>query len=136
MTGIPWIDPAAPPEVFPPVGRALREPNGLLAAGADLSPERLVAAYRRGIFPWYSESEPILWWSPDPRAVIPPGGAHASRSLARRLRREELHRLSADHCFGEVIAACAARRPGQPGTWLTREMRTAYRSLHDLGLAH
>ena len=132
---LPWLspDPAAP---FPPVSRALREPNGLLAAGGDLRPQRLLNAYRHGIFPWFSEGEPILWWSPAPRAVFRTDGVH----LSRRDRRT-LHGLgwtaSADTRFDDVIDACARMpRPGQDGTWITEAMQAAYRELHRLGHAH
>jgi leucyl/phenylalanyl-tRNA--protein transferase len=126
-------DPLAP---FPAPQRALREPNGLLAFGGGLEPERLLAAYRQGIFPWYSAGEPILWWSPDPRTCFDTGAF----KLPRRLRRELRHsgwRLSADRAFDAVVAACAAApRPGQHGTWITPEMRQAYGELHRLGHAH
>lgn len=135
MTAITWIEPKAPAESLPPPGAALREPNGLLAAGGDLSPDRLMAAYRNGIFPWYNPGEPILWWSPDPRAVLFPETVHVSRSLKRRLNRGDL-RVSADEDFSAVIEACAAPREGQHGTWLTPEMRDAYTRLHRMNLAH
>ncbi len=119
---------------FPPVTEA--EPNGLLGVGGDLAPERLLLAYQSGIFPWFSEGEPILWWSPDPRFVITPAQLHVPRSLAKRTRRGD-YRLSLDTAFEQVIAACAARaRPGQPGTWITDEMQAAYTALHRLGFAH
>jgi leucyl/phenylalanyl-tRNA---protein transferase len=126
-------DPRAP---FPPPGRALREPNGLLAFGGGLEPERLLAAYRAGIFPWYSPGEPILWWSPDPRTCF-----EAARfRLARRLRRDlrgSPWQLSADRDFAAVIAACATvPRRGQYGTWITPEMQSAYLELHRRGHAH
>lgn len=129
---IPWIGPG---ERFPPVERALREPNGLLAAGADLSPQRLIAAYRQGIFPWYSAGEPILWWSPDPRMVLRPAELRISRSLAKRLRRGEC-RVRLDSAFRRVLEECAAPRRDGAGTWITREMRAAYLRLHELGYAH
>ena len=130
---IPWL-PAEP--VFPPVSRALRDPNGLLAAGGDLSPQRLLAAYRQGIFPWYSAGEPILWWSPDPRMVLFPEALKISRSLAKTLRNAD-YQVKLDTAFDAVIAACAATpRPGQHGTWITAEMKIAYRRLHALGYAH
>jgi leucyl/phenylalanyl-tRNA--protein transferase len=129
---IPWIDEAAP---FPPVESALRRPNGLLCAGGDLSPERLLAAYRRGIFPWYAEGEPILWWSPDPRMVLFPAEFRCSRSLARTLRRGG-YDVRLDTAFAEVIHACSLPRPGQDGTWITPRMRQAYCRLHALGHAH
>ncbi|HEX6004188.1 MAG TPA: leucyl/phenylalanyl-tRNA--protein transferase [Burkholderiales bacterium] len=129
---IPWLTAADP---FPPVGGALREPNGLLAAGADLSAERLIAAYRRGIFPWYSEGQPLLWWSPDPRMVLIPEELRISRSLRKRLRRRD-YEVRADHAFRAVMRACAAPRAGQWGTWITEEMMNAYDELHRRGCAH
>lgn len=129
---IPWLDGAAP---FPPVESALRRPNGLLCAGGDLSPERLLEAYRRGIFPWFSEGEPILWWSPDPRMVLFPAELKISRSLARTLRRGR-YEVRLDTAFPEVIGECSLPRPGQDGTWITAEMQQAYLRLHELGHAH
>ena len=133
---IPWL----PPEpVFPPVTAALIEPNGpngLLAAGGDLSPQRILAAYRQGIFPWYSADEPILWWSPDPRMVLIPEEFSPRRSLAKALRNAD-YEVRLDTAFAEVVAACAtAPRDGQGGTWITAEMQAAYRRLHELGYAH
>ncbi|MGE0453940.1 MAG: leucyl/phenylalanyl-tRNA--protein transferase [Vicinamibacteria bacterium] len=119
--------------VFPPAELA---EDGLLAVGGDLSSQRLVLAYSSGIFPWYSAGQPILWHSPDPRTVLLPEELHVPRSLEKTLRRRP-YRLSLDTAFDEVIAACArVRRPGQRGTWITREMQRAYRELHRLGLAH
>lgn len=130
---IPWLEPATP---FPPVERALKQPNGLLAAGADLSPARLIAAYRRGIYPWYSEGEPILWWSPDPRMVLDPAQLRITRSLARTLRNAD-YEVKLDSAFEAVIAACAdTPRHGQRGTWILPEMQAAYAGLHRLGHAH
>ena len=115
---------------------ALAEPDGLLAVGGDLSPERLLSAYAEGIFPWYDERSPILWWSPDPRLVLEPSRLHVSGSLRRTLRRGTF-RVTADRAFGDVIRRCAARaRPGQRGTWITEEMVSAYGRLHQLGFAH
>ena len=130
---IPWL----PPEpVFPPVERALTEPNGLLAAGGDLSPERILAAYRQGIFPWFSPGEPILWWSPDPRMVLFPAELKVSRSLAKVLRNRP-YEVRLDTAFAAVIGACAGTpRDGQHGTWITAEMQAAYGKLHELGYAH
>jgi len=130
---IPWL----PPEpVFPPVTAALIEPNGLLAAGGDLSPQRILAAYRQGIFPWYSADEPILWWSPDPRMVLFPDEFAPKRSLAKALRHRD-YEVRLDTAFAEVIAACAtAPRDGQAGTWITAGMQAAYRRLHELGHVH
>jgi leucyl/phenylalanyl-tRNA--protein transferase len=115
---------------------ALAEPDGLLAVGGDLSPGRLLAAYARGIFPWYDERSPILWWSPDPRLVLFPAELHVSRSLARTLRRGT-YRITADTAFERVIRRCAEKpRRGQRGTWITPEMVDAYVGLHRLGFAH
>ncbi|HLA35482.1 MAG TPA: leucyl/phenylalanyl-tRNA--protein transferase [Rhodocyclaceae bacterium] len=130
---ISWL-PTAP--VFPEVSRALPHPNGLLAAGGDLSPARLLAAYHRGIFPWYSPGDPILWWSPDPRMVLIPQELKISRSLAKTLRNAD-YRIRFDHAFTAVVAACAETpRAGQRGTWISAEMRAAYTELHRLGHAH
>jgi leucyl/phenylalanyl-tRNA--protein transferase len=119
---------------FPDPSRA--EPDGLLAVGGDLGPERLLAAYSEGIFPWYDERSPILWWSPDPRLVLYPDELHVSRRLARTIRQGRF-RISSDAAFEDVIRRCAARaRPGQRGTWITDEMIEAYVSLHRLGFAH
>lgn len=121
--------------IFPPLAKALREPNGLLAAGGDLSPERLIAAYRHGCFPWFDEGQPILWWSPDPRTVMRPEQLHVSRSLAKLLRQQR-YRVSFDGAFAEVIQACAAPRSYADGTWITDGMQAAYIELHRRGLAH
>ncbi|TCJ16381.1 leucyl/phenylalanyl-tRNA--protein transferase [Parasulfuritortus cantonensis] len=129
---IPWLGLDDP---FPDVRRALRDPNGLLAAGADLAPERLLSAYRHGIFPWYGPGEPILWWSPDPRMVLEPAAFKTSRSLAKRLRRPD-YEVRVDSDFEAVMRACAAPRPGQRGTWIVEDMVRAYRDLHALGHAH
>jgi leucyl/phenylalanyl-tRNA--protein transferase len=129
---IPWLAAGDP---FPPVERALKEPDGLLAAGADLSVERLVAAYRRGIFPWYSEGQPILWWSPDPRMVLVPAELRLTRSLAKRLRRRD-YEVRCDTRFEAVMRACAEPRAGQDGTWITAEMIAAYGALNRRALAH
>jgi leucyl/phenylalanyl-tRNA--protein transferase len=129
-----WIDRNDPPETFPPVSTAKRDPNGLLAAGGDLQPERLIAAYQRGIFPWYSEGQPIMWWSPDPRALLLPENLKVTRSLRQSIRKHEFE-SRIDHDFAAVMAAC-----GDPqfrdGTWITDEMRAAYYKLHQLGYAH
>lgn len=130
---IPWL-PQEP--LFPALEKALPEPNGLLAAGGDLSPARLLAGYRRGIFPWYSAGEPILWWSPDPRMVLLPEQMKISPSLAKTLRNAN-YQVRLDTAFGDVVRACADKpREGQPGTWITREMQTAYCELHRMGYAH
>ncbi len=115
---------------------AMAEPDGLLAVGGDLGPERLLAAYAEGIFPWFDERSPILWWSPDPRLVLEPDRLHVSRSLRRTMRRSAW-RVTADTAFERVIRSCAERpRPGQRGTWITKEMIHAYVRLHRLGFAH
>lgn len=120
---------------FPPVAQALVEPNGLLAVGGDLSPARLLDAYRHGIFPWYSHDEPILWWSPDPRMVFHTDRIHVSGKLRRFLRGSDWT-IRADRAFDAVMHACAAPRPKQPTTWITPEMHAAYCRLHELGHAH
>jgi len=132
---IAWLAPGDPPDSFPPVERALRDPQGLLAAGGDLSFERLVAAYRRGIFPWYSPGQPVLWWSPDPREVLLPAEFHISRSLARALRTRGFE-YRVDEDFEAVISHCAAPRGASPGTWITSDMQAAYVALHRRGIAH
>jgi leucyl/phenylalanyl-tRNA--protein transferase len=129
---IPWLEAEDP---FPPVTRALREPNGLLAAGADLSVVRLTEAYRRGIFPWYSAGQPLLWWSPNPRMVLFPPELKLARSLRKRLRRRD-YVIRCDSAFDAAVRACAAPRAGQSGTWITEEMIAAYGALHRHGLAH
>lgn len=121
---------------FPPLKAALRDPNGLLAIGADLSPQRLLNAYRKGIFPWFNAGEPVLWWSPDPRMVLFPDALKVSRSLAKRLKRKD-YDIRFDSAFREVMQACSsAPRPGQNGTWIMEEMVEAYCRLHELGYAH
>jgi leucyl/phenylalanyl-tRNA---protein transferase len=132
---IAWISANDPPEAFPDISRAMREPDGLLAAGGDLGEARLLTAYRLGIFPWYDAGQPILWWSPDPRCVLLPGEFHASRRLRRELRRSKAE-IRFNTRFYDVIAACAEPRPGQHGTWITREMIAAYTRLHADGWAH
>jgi len=129
---IPWLRSSDP---FPPVERALEEPNGLLAAGADLSVARLVSAYERGIFPWYSDGQPVLWWSPDPRMVLFPDKLRIPRSLRKRLARHD-YEVTADTAFEEVIRGCAAPRRDHDGTWITDDMLAAYVRLHRAGHAH
>ncbi len=120
--------------VFPPPDHA--EPDGLLAVGGDLSAERLLLAYRLGIFPWYSDGQPILWWSPDPRVILEPGEFHISRRLRQTLKKGGF-KVTFDRAFAEVIRACAATpRKGQHGTWITTEMMEAYIRLHQMGFAH
>lgn len=120
---------------FPALNKALREPNGLLAAGGDLSPARLVAAYRHGCFPWYQDGQPLLWWSPDPRTVLLPDNLHISRSLRKVLRSDQFS-VSFDRNFKEVIHACAAPRDDDYGTWITSDIQAAYYQLHRQGYAH
>ena len=129
---IPWLRGDTP---FPPVSKALQSPNGLLCAGGDLSPERIVEAYSRGIFPWFSEGDPILWWSPDPRMVLFPAELKVSRSLRKALARGD-YETRFDTAFREVMQACAHPRNGQGGTWIVPEMVDAYTQLHERGLAH
>jgi leucyl/phenylalanyl-tRNA---protein transferase len=129
---IPFLDAEDP---FPPVGEAMRDPNGLLAAGADLSPARLLDAYSRGIFPWFGEDDPLLWWSPDPRMVLYVDELHVSRSL-RKTTRSGRFTITLDKAFSAVMRGCADPRDGQEGTWITTEMRAAYARLAALGYAH
>ena len=136
---IPWLEADDP---FPPLAAALTHPNGLLAAGADLSPQRLLAAYRQGIFPWYAEGEPILWWSPDPRMVLFPTELKISRSLTKALRNRK-YEIRFDSAFAQVLHGCATRGADHTafgglasGTWITDAMRDAYLQLHQLGYAH
>jgi len=129
------LDPRADPATFPNPEFALDDPNGLLAAGGDLSPVRIVAAYRQGIFPWYNPGEPILWWSPDPRAVLYPNHLKISRSLRKTLNKQ-LFRVTLDSAFGQVMRQCASPREGQQGTWITPEILNAYSNLHTMGIAH
>ncbi|MDE2196759.1 MAG: leucyl/phenylalanyl-tRNA--protein transferase [Gammaproteobacteria bacterium] len=134
---LPWLTPGSPPHAFPDVREALTVPNGLLAAGGDLAPERLLYAYRHGIFPWYHDRQPILWWSPDPRAVLFPQNLHISRSLRKRLRQRRFQ-AGFDSAFAAVVAACAAPRkpPPEDGSWITPAMQSAYAELYRLGHAH
>ena len=135
MSGIIWINEADPPAALPPSRLALREPNGLLAVGGSLTPEWLVHAYRAGVFPWYSEGQPILWWTPDPRAVLFPDEFRRSRSLRKSiLNRGFETRL--DTAFEDVVAACAQPRRRDSGTWITPAMHESYLELHRQGLAH
>jgi leucyl/phenylalanyl-tRNA--protein transferase len=132
---ITWLSPKDAPEWFPPLEQALDDPAGLLAAGGDLSTERLLAAYRRGIFPWYSPGQPVLWWSPDPRTVLFPEAFRCTRSLAKTLRNGGFE-FAIDRDFRAVIEACAAPRAQSVGTWITPEMMEAYVELHRRGYAH
>jgi leucyl/phenylalanyl-tRNA--protein transferase len=132
---IAWLSPGDPIDAFPPLEAAMREPDGLLAAGGDLSMERLLFAYRSGIFPWYDDGQPLLWWSPDPRCVLRPGDLHVSRRLRRTVRQSKA-RIRFNHDFGQVIRACAAPRASQPGTWITTDMIAAFEQLQQEGWAH
>ena len=129
---IPWLTDITP---FPPVEGALRMPNGLLAAGGELSPARLLDAYRLGIFPWFNVGEPILWWSPDPRMILIPGEFKISRSLRKTLHNSN-YEVRFDTSFEQVMRACAAPREGQAGTWIHEDMIAAYCALHRMGYAH
>ncbi|MDX1589695.1 MAG: leucyl/phenylalanyl-tRNA--protein transferase [Oleiphilaceae bacterium] len=131
MTALPWL--SAKELWFPDPETALKDPDGLLAVGGDLSPQRLELAYSKGIFPWFADDQPILWWSPDPRCVLIPGNEHISRSLRRRLN-QGTFRITLNRAFAEVVALCAALR--EEGTWITPDMAEAYERLHRLGLAH
>ncbi|MGD2167062.1 MAG: leucyl/phenylalanyl-tRNA--protein transferase [Gammaproteobacteria bacterium] len=135
MSRLTWLAENAPPEALPPAQSACLEPNGLLAAGGSLDPDWLLHAYAHGAFPWYNPGEPILWWSPDPRAVLRPDEFRRSRSLRRTIR-SGTYRVCADTSFGEVISGCAAPRAGGEGTWITNQMHSAYVRLHALGYAH
>lgn len=129
------LNPARPDQPFPPLELALDEPNGLLAVGGCLSPQRLLNAYRHGAFPWFNPGEPILWWSPDPRLVLFPERLKISRSLQKTLRQQR-YSLACDRAFETVISACSAPRSHQTGTWITQDMKHAYLALHRLGVAH
>lgn len=130
-----WVGTRRMATAFPPLDHALTDPNGLLAIGGDLGVGTLLDAYRQGIFPWYSAGQPILWWSPDPRAVLLPSQVHVSRSLAKRMRTGGFE-VSVDSDFAAVLDACAAPRGDEAGTWITAEMRAAYLALHAQGHAH
>ena len=129
------LDPDHPDAPFPPVEQAEKEPNGLLAVGGDLSPERLLNAYRSGIFPWFSDDQPILWWSPDPRTVLYPERLIISRSLRKTLRNKPF-RITFDQSFQGVLDACSQPRGTENGTWITQQMIDAYACLYQLGHAH
>ena len=135
MGSLRWLSQSHRAEQFPPPSEALTEPNGLLAVGGDLTPERLLAAYTQGIFPWYQEGQPILWWSPDPRAVLTPGALRISRSLRRSVAKRGFE-FRVDTEFESVVAACATPRNYGGGTWITDEMAAAYTHMHRLGWAH
>jgi len=135
MAQLVWLSDTHDLTWFPPVTAALKDPDGLLAAGGGLSTERLLAAYRRGIFPWYNAGQPVLWWSPDPRSVLFPADFRLSRSL-RKSQRNRGYATRIDTAFASVVDACAAPRASGPGTWITPEMAAAYRELHARGHAH
>ncbi|MBS1200809.1 MAG: leucyl/phenylalanyl-tRNA--protein transferase [Proteobacteria bacterium] len=135
MSGVIFLNEWDPPEALPPTRRALREPNGLLAVGGALTPEWLLHAYRRGVFPWFSEGQPILWWTPDPRAVLFPDEFRRSRSLAKSVRNRGFE-TRLDSAFADVVAACAAPRREEHGTWITPAMYRSYVELHERGIAH
>jgi len=129
---IPWLGPDDP---LPEPAQALGEPNGLLAASGDLDCRRVLNAYRKGIFPWYSDGQPVLWWSPDPRMVLYPSELRVTRSLRKRVR-NHAYEIRTDTCFEDMMRACAAPRPTQSGTWITDAMIETYTGLHTLGFAH
>ncbi len=132
---IPWLHPYDDTDPFPSVAAALEEPNGLLAVGGSLQPERLLSAYRLGIFPWFEDNQPILWWSPNPRMVLKPSQLHASRSLKKFIRKGT-YQCTINKTFSHVINACSQPRQEQDGTWITQSMADAYQILHNLGHAH
>ncbi len=133
MSAVYWLDQDS--TEFPSIEDALKEPNGLLAVGGDLSPQRLLSAYRRGIFPWYEDPQPILWWTPDPRAVLFPARVHISRSLRKFIQRQTFE-VTFDKCFRRVIRGCATLDQSRQGTWITRDMLNAYIHMHEMGWAH
>lgn len=133
MLPIPWLHPHH--HQFPDPASALDDPNGLLAVGGDLTPERILAAYQQGIFPWFNPGEPILWWSPSPRTVVFPTDLHISKSLRKTLRKA-IYRVSFDTCFSDVMRACAAPRAYTDGTWITEDIIEGYTALHHQGYAH
>ncbi len=135
MPGPYWIDPDDTSYSFPPTELALDDPNGLLAVGGDLSSQRLITAYRHGIFPWFNDDQPILWWSPDPRAVITPAEVHISRSLRKKIR-QKTYRITFDRAFAKVMTGCAGARNYTDETWITSDMKQAYLDLHHQGIAH
>ena len=130
-----WLSPTDPPDAFPDISSALHEPDGLLAAGGDLSPERLLHAYRNGIFPWFDEGQPILWWSPDPRCVLRPADFHTSSRMRRDIRSSGAE-ITFNRSFSELIRACSGPRRFEQGTWITTGMIEAYEALHEAGWAH
>lgn len=135
MSGLPWLDPYDDSQPFPNPEHALKEPDGLLAVGGNLSPRRLLRAYRNGIFPWYAAGQPILWWSPNPRMVLFPDRVKISRSLRKTLRKR-LFSVTLDQAFATVMQRCGESRRQDKGTWITPAISAAYRRLHELGYAH
>ena len=135
MIELPFLDPHYPTQPFPPLNLALDEPNGLLAAGGCLSSARLINAYRHGVFPWFSDGEPILWWSPNPRLVLFPEKLHISTRLAKTLRQKKFE-VTTNHAFDSVMENCAKLRVNAEGTWISEEIKTAYSKLHKEGVAH
>ena len=132
---ITWINSNDPPETFPEINTAFETPDGLLAAGGDLSSERLLYAYRHGIFPWFDEGQPILWWSPDPRCVLYTDELRLTRRTVRSLKNCDFT-IRVNTAFSDVVTSCAAQREGQDGTWITAEMMVAYQDLHEHNWAH
>ncbi len=132
---LPILDPRTPDQEFPAIETALTDPDGLLAAGGCLSPDRIINAYKHGIFPWYSPGEPILWWSPDPRLVLFPNNLQLSRSLKKTIRQKKF-KISYDQAFSQTMQFCATPRDEDTGTWITEEMFQAYTLLHQQGIAH
>jgi len=130
---LPWLD--SPQTSFPDIDLALSDPNGLLAAGGDLSPQRLLQAYSSGIFPWFEEGQPVLWWSPDPRMVLYPEDLRISKSLQKSLTKAQ-YKVTLDEAFPRVIACCAMPRGSSSGTWITPDMQSAYTTLFEAGHAH
>lgn len=135
MSTIPWLGENAPPQTLPPAQTAFDEPNGLLAAGGSLDPDWLLHAYTHGAFPWYNPGDPILWWSPDPRAILRPDELRISRSLRRRIK-SNCYTVRSDTNFTQVIEECARPRDDEGGTWITEQMKAAYTQLHAIGYAH
>tara|TARA_B110000444_G_C18750339_1_gene552465 strand:- start:375 stop:1091 length:717 start_codon:yes stop_codon:yes gene_type:complete len=133
MIQVPWLSPEN--YNFPSTSTALSEPNGLLAVGGDLDPYRLIRAYQLGIFPWFDELQPLLWWSPNPRSVLFPENIHISKSLKKTIRSRRFT-ITADKCFEQVIHLCSQARKGISGTWITAKMQSAYKQLHEMGYAH
>ena len=127
-----WVTDNIIADTFPPVNSALRDPDGLLAIGGDLTVERLLDAYSKGIFPWYSQGQPVLWWSPDPRCVLVPEEIHISRSLSKTIRKNSFN-VTFNTAFHDVIKKCAQPRKGNPDTWITNEIIHAYSELNDIG---